>query len=132
MVGHLLEAGLAGGERLGDDADEVLGDVDREPLDRLVGDAVDLAGEHARLARGQLEPLAAHQLQQHDQLQLAAAVHLPGVGPLGVLDPDRDVADQLAVEPVADLAGGQLVPLLAGQRRGVDADDDRERGLVDA
>ena len=75
-----------------------------------------------RLAGGQLEAFAAHQLQQHDQLQLAAALDLPGVGALGVEDADRDVADQLGVEPVADLARGQLGALFAGQRRGVDAD----------
>ena len=99
---------LRAGEHLGDDADVLLGDVDRQPLDRLVELAVDLAGQHLRLPGGQLEALAAHQLQQHDQLQLAAALHLPGVGALGVVDPDRDVADQLGVEPVADLARGQL------------------------
>ena len=61
-----------------------------------------------RLAGGQLEALAAHQLQQDDELQLAAALDLPGVGALGVVDADRDVADQLGVEAVADLARGQL------------------------
>ena len=61
-----------------------------------------------RLAGGQLEALAAHQLEQDDELQLAAALDLPGVGALGVADPDRDVADQLLVEAGADLARGQL------------------------
>ena len=100
---------LRAGQHLGDGADVLLGHVDRQPLDRLVHLAFDLAGDDARLAGGQLEALAPHHLQQHDQLQLAAALDLPGVGPLGVVDPDRDVADQLGVEPVADLAGGQLV-----------------------
>ena len=107
VVDHLLHPALADGERLGDDADVVLGDVDREALDRLVGLAVDLAGHDLRLAGGQLEALAAHHLQQDDELQLAAALDLPGVGPLGVADADRDVADQLLVEAVADLARGQ-------------------------
>ena len=62
------------------DADVLLGDVDREPLDRLVELAVDLAGDDLRLPRGQLEALAPHHLQQDDQLQLAAALDLPGVG----------------------------------------------------
>ena len=109
----------------------LLGDVDRQPLDRLVHLAVDLAGEDPGLAGGQLEAFAAHQLQQHDELQLAAALDLPGVRPLGVEDADRDVADQLGVEAVADLARGQFGALFAGQRRGVDAEHDRERGLVD-
>ena len=108
---------------LGDDADVVLGHVDRHPLDRLVDLAVDLAGDDLRLAGGQLEALAAHQLEQDDELQLAAALDLPGVGALGVVDPDRDVADQLCVEAVADLARGQLGAVAAGQRGGVDPDD---------
>ena len=122
VVDHLLQPSLAQRQQLGDHADVVLGDVDREPLDRLVQLAVDLAGEDARLAGGQLEALAAHHLQQDDQLQLAAALDLPGVGALGVVDADRDVADQLGVEPVADLARGQLAALGAGERRGVDPD----------
>ena len=131
VVDHLLQAALAQGQQLGDDADVVLGHVDRQALDRLVQLAVDLAGEHLRLAHGQLEALAAHQLDQHRQLQLAAALHLPGVGALGVEHADRDVADQLLVEPRAHLARGELRAVLAGQRRGVDADHDRQRGLVD-
>ena len=95
VVDHLLHAALAQGEQLGDDADVVLGDVDRQALDRLVELAVDLAGEHLGLADGQLEALAAHHLDEHGQLQLAAALDLPGVGPLGVADAQRDVADQL-------------------------------------
>ena len=122
VVDHLLQPPLAQGQQLGDDADVLLGDVDRQPLDRLVHLAVDLAGEDPGLAGGQLEALAAHQLQQHDELQLAAALDLPGVRSLGVEDADRDVADQLGVEAVADLARGQLGALFAGQRRGVDPD----------
>ena len=116
MVDHLLHPALADGERLGDDADVVLGDVDRQALDRLAEPAVDLAGDDLRLAGGQLEALAAHHLEQDDELQLAAALDLPGVGALGVVDPDRDVADQLLLEAVVDLAGGQLVAVPAGQR----------------
>ena len=65
------------------DAEVVLGDVDREPLDRLVQLAVDLAGHDLRLADGELEALAAHRLDEHRELQLAAALHLPRVGTLG-------------------------------------------------
>ena len=95
VVDDLLHAALAQGEQLGDDAEVLLGDVDGDPVDRLVDHAVDLAGEHLGLAHGQLEALAAHHLDQHGELQLAAALHLPGVGPLGGQHPDADVADQL-------------------------------------
>ena len=123
---------LRAGEQLGDGADVLLGGVDREPLDRLVQLAVLLVGDDLGLAGGQLEALAPHHLEQDDELQLAAALDLPGVGAADVVDADRDVADQLGVEPVEDLARGQLLALEAGERRGVDPDLDRERGLVDA
>ena len=65
----------------------VLGHVDGEPLDRLVQLAVDLAGDDLRLADGQLEALAPHHLDQDGELQLTAALDLPGVGTLGRSDP---------------------------------------------
>ena len=79
VVDHLLHAALAQREQLGDDADEVLGHVDRDALDRLLPLPVDLADEHLRLADRQLEAFAPHDLGEHGELQLAAALHLPGV-----------------------------------------------------
>src|SRR5690242_7866505 len=46
-----------------------------EPVDEL--------RQHLGLADRQFEALAAHQLDEHGELQLAAALHLPGVGPRG-------------------------------------------------
>ena len=131
VVDHLLERALAQREHLRDDADVVLGHVDREALDRLAALAVDLADQHLRLADRQLEALAAHELDEDRELQLAAAVDLPRVRPLGVLHAQRDVADQLLLEARLHLAGGDLVAVAAGERRGVDADRDRQRRLVD-
>ena len=125
VVDHVLHPALAEREQLRDDADVLLGHVDRHALDRLVDLAVDLAREHLRLADGELEALAAHHLDEDRELQLAAALDLPDVGPLGVADAQRDVADQLLVEPVPHLAGGQLAAVLAGERRRVDADRHR-------
>ncbi len=131
VVDHLLHPALAEREHLRDHADVLLGHVDRHPLDRLVADAVDLADDDLRLADGQLEALAAHDLDEDRELQLATALDLPGVRALGRQHADRDVADRLRRQAVLDLAGGQLVAVLAGQRREVDADGDADRGLVD-
>ena len=46
--------------------------------------AVDLPGDDLRLADGQLEALAAHQLDEDRQRQLAAALDLPHVRALGL------------------------------------------------
>ena len=131
MVDHVLHAALAGGQELGDGAEVLLGDVDRDPLDRLVALAVDLLGHDLGLADGELEALTAHRLDEHRELQFATGLDLPGVGTLGRVDPDADVADQLGVETVLDQAGGQLLAVAPGERRGVDADRHRQRRLVD-
>ena len=131
VVDHLLHAALAQCEELGDDADVVLGQVDRHALERLVQRPVDVAREHLRLADGQLEALAAHELDEHRELQLAAALDLPGVGPLGVLHAQGHVADELLLQTRLDLPRGELAAVLAGERRGVDADRHRQRRLVD-
>ena len=54
------------------------------PLERLVQLPVDLAGDHLGLADGQLEALPPHQLDQHRERQLAAALDLPDVRAVGV------------------------------------------------
>ena len=77
---------------------------------------VDLAGDDLGLADGELEALASHRLDEHRELELAAALHLPRVGPLGRADAQRHVADELGVEPALHQPGGELVALRAGER----------------
>ena len=86
VVDHLLHAALADAEHLDDDAGVVLGHVDGEALHRLVALAVDHTRDDLRLTHGQFEALAAHGLDEHGQLQLAAALHLPGVRAIGRRD----------------------------------------------
>src|SRR3954447_10390674 len=131
VVDHLLHPTLAQRQQLGRHTEVVLRDVYREPLDGLVELAVDLAGHDLRLAHGQLEALAAHRLDENRKLQLAAALDLPGVGPLGLEYADRHVAEQLLLEPVLNLARGEALARLAGRERRVDPDRHAERGLVD-
>ena len=108
-----------------------IGDVDGHPLHGLAQHAVDLAGHDLRLAHGELEALASHGLDEDGQLQLAAALDLPGVGPLGRAQAQGDVAHQLGVEAAEDLPGRELRPVLAGEGRGVDAHGHGQARLVD-
>ena len=127
VVDHLLEPALAQRHELDDARPGSRSGVSM--VRRSIGSCIlpsTSAGDDLRLADGELEALAAHDLDEDRQLQLAAALHLPGVGALGGLDADRDVADQLLVEPVLDHAGGELLAALAGQRAGVDADRHRD------
>ncbi len=90
-------------------AEVLLGCVDRHALDGLVDLAVDLARHDLRLADGELEPLAAHLLDEDGELELAAALHLPGVGRLGREDAQRHVADELGAQPALEQSRRELV-----------------------
>ena len=131
MVDHLLHSALAQREQLREHADVLLRRVDREPLDRLVHLTADVSCHNLRLAHRKLEALAPHQLDEHGQLKLAASLHLPRIRPLGRNHAQRDIADQLRIEPALDLARSQSRSLQSGERRRVDADRHRERRLVD-
>ena len=131
VVDHVLHAALAEREQLRDDTQVLLGRVDRHSFDGLVELAVDRARHHLRLADRELEPLTAHHLDQHRKLQLAAALHLPTIGAVAGQHADRDVADDLLIQAPLHQPRGELVAVLPGRRRRVDADRHRERGLVD-
>ena len=106
-------------------------DVDDHFLDRLEGLAVLLAQNHARAADGELETLAAHVLDQHCELQFAAARDLERVAVGAGRDADRDIAFGFAQQALADDAGLDLVALAAGQRTVVDAEGDRQGRRID-
>ena len=89
----VFHAPLAPRQQLRHRPEVLLGDVERNALHGLVDLTVDQLGQHLRLAHGELEPFPAHQFDQHGQGELAAALDLPGVGPLRGLHPDGDVPD---------------------------------------
>ena len=129
---HLLHPALRVGERLADRADEVGRDVDRDPLVRLVDLAVDLAQQHLRPRDLHLEALAAHLLDEHGQLQLAAAAHLERVGRR------RSAGPRSRRCPAPRARGASLIwrlvtslPSRPDERRGVHAERHRQRRLVD-
>ena len=99
------DIGLQLGAILEDDAvgDDFL-HIAMGKLDLAVDDARDDLG----LAHGELEGLAAHELDEDRQLQLATALDLPRVGALRLQHADGDVADQLGLEALLDLVGGEL------------------------
>src|SRR5690606_32324938 len=111
VVRHGLHAALALREELRDGTEVLLGHVDRHVLHGLVDLAVDLLGDHLGLAHRELEALAAHLLDEDREGQLTAALHLPGVRAVRGEHAQRDVADELGVEAVLDLARSDLVVL---------------------
>src|SRR5690606_24233073 len=114
---HLAKLAASRAELLDDDADVRLRDVDDDFLVRLERLTVRTrARDHARARHRELVPLAAHRLDQDPQVQLAAPGDGEGVGRVRVLDPQRDVALQLAHEPLADLTARHELPLAPGER----------------
>jgi hypothetical protein len=114
---HLLHLAAPAADQLDHLARVGRAHVDDQHLDRLVLLAVDLLGDHARLADRELEPLAAHRLEEDAEVEHAAAADLPGVGALGALDLHRDVAAQLPLEPLAQVARRDELAFPADERR---------------
>ena len=103
---HVAQLALAAGELLHHHAGIGFVDIDQHLLHRLLAGAGVgvVAGQHAGPADGQFEALAAHLLDQHAELQFAAAGDLERLGLVAVGDLDGDVALGLAEQPLADLA----------------------------
>ena len=131
MIHHLLQPALAEREQLRDDTDELLRNVDCDTLDRFEPFAVDLLRQHLRLADRQLETLAAHQLDEDCELQLAASLYFPCIGARGRQHAQRNIAYELRIETLLHLARGQPRPLGAGERARVDPDRHRQARFVD-
>ena len=131
VIDHLGHRPFAPSHRFGDDSDELIWNIDHRDLDRLVEDTVDLLGNDLRAGDLHLIPLAPHLLDEVCQLQLAASGDPEAVGRVGLFDPDRDVAEQLLVEPLPQLPGGDMLAVLASEGRGVDPEDHRDGRLID-
>ncbi len=78
----------------------IFGHVDDELFDRLDDLPFDLLRDDVGARHLQLEAFAPHHLDENRELQLAAADDLDLLGRVGRLEPDRDVAEQLAVEAI--------------------------------
>src|SRR3989304_2416480 len=57
-----------------------------------------LPGDAARAGDLELVAFAPHRLHQDREVEFPASRYRPGIGGVGVLDPERDIALQLAVQ----------------------------------
>src|SRR6185312_54586 len=129
---HVSELGATGAERLHDGALVLDIDVDGQRLVGLVHLAVDDLRQHLGARYRELVAFASHVLDQNRQVQLAATGDAQDIRLVSVLDAQGDVALQLALQPLAQLAAGDILPLAAGVGRGVDLKVHRQGRLVDA
>ncbi len=105
--------------------------VHRDRLERLHGHAVDFVGDDVRFADLQFETFAAHVLDEHAQVQQTAPADDDAVGLTGFFESHGDVAEHLAIEPVADLAAGDVLAFPAAERAVVRDEEHLQRGFVD-
>ena len=130
VVHHAGHLGSTCAELLNDCALVVLCHVDDQFLERFLDAATSLAGDDLGPADLELVALAPHHLDQNRKLQLATADHLQLVSRIGVLDANRDIADQLAPKSLAQFAGRDVLTILPGQGRGVHPKDHGDRRLI--
>ena len=101
VVGHVLELAQPLAQQLRDSADVLLDGIHHQVLDRLVGLAVDFAGDYLGTRHGELVSLAAQRFDQDRQVQLTPTRNQELVGAVGVLDAQTDVGLELAQQPRA-------------------------------
>jgi len=130
MRHHRAHLAFARREHLRDHADTFGRDVDHQHLHRLEHLAVSLLGDHGGLGDLHLVALAAHRLDDHRKLQLAAPHHPPRV--MGqLLDASAYVAPRFEFDSLAELPRGDEIALASGPRRVVHRKGHRHRRLVD-
>ena len=127
---HVLELGAAAAERRHDVALGVAVRIDGDLLVGLVRNAVDLLDDHAGPRDRELVALAAHVLEEHAEVQLAAAVDDELVRVGRGLDAQGDVVNGLALQALADLAAGDELAFPPEERRGVDLERHADRRLI--
>ena len=121
----------ASSPRLRDDHTlELLGHVDHEVFDRFHLHAVDFLRDDFRARDLQLVPFAPHHLDQNRQLQLASPDHLHLFRRIRVLHAQRDIAEELLRQPLAQVARGDVLAVAPRHWRGVHAEDHRDGRLV--
>ena len=108
--GHVDQLAAAAADQLHHRRRSLLGHLDDERLERLLGHAVALVEDHLRLADGDFVALAAHGLDEHGEVQDAAAGDGELLGAGDRLDPQGDVFLQLLQQPLAEVAAGEVRP----------------------
>ena len=129
---HLRHLAFVGADELDDLTAALLRRIHRQAFYRLAFHAVDLFDDHLRLTYLQLVSLATHGLDQHTQMQHAAAEHTPTALLSAFLYAQRQVLLQLFVQTILDVTAGHKLTVLTEERTVVDAESHTHRRLVDS
>ncbi len=109
----------------------VLTEIDCQLLPWLIDLAVDLALDNLRPRDSELVLLPAHRLDQYRQVQLATPGNAKLIRIRRVLSTQRDVVLELLIETLPYLPAGQVLALVARERRFVDLEGHADRRLID-
>ena len=129
--GHVGQRAFAARGEVDHRARILLGAIDGHLLDRLAFLAADLLDDDVGLAHLQFVAFAAHGLDQHREVQHAAAEDVERVGRGARGHAQGEILLQFAVEALLDVARGDVFAVLAEEGRVVDREEHRHRGFVD-
>src|SRR5665811_438703 len=104
--------------------------IDGEFLNRLTDLAVDFFGDHLGLANLKLVALSSQGLDKYREMKLAAAGEYI-IAVLIDLHSQGDVGFQFPLDPLENLAAGNILPLHTGQRRSIGANGHLQGRLLD-
>ena len=127
---HVQQVALARAELFHDATLVLAFHVHGQQLIRLVLLAADFFNNDLRARYAEFIALAPHVLYQYAQVQLAAAGDAELVGAAGIFHAQRHVGDELALQALAYLAAGDVLAILAGERRIVHLERHGDRGLI--
>ena len=127
---HVEQLTLALTEFLDDGSGEFLGNVDKAGLHRLKELSVFIfLVDDLGFADRELIAFTAHCLDEDGEMKLAAAGYLKGFGRICIFHTQGHVRIELSVQPVTEVAAGDILAVFAGERGVVDAEGHRDRGL---
>jgi len=112
-------------------AHEFRRNIDREKLQRFALLPFDFLENDLRLTHREFITLAAHRLDQHRQMQFAAATNLESVRAVRFFDAQTDVGFLFFHQPFPQMPGGDILAFLAGERAVVHQEHHRQRRFVD-
>ena len=118
----MLQLALSSAHLFHNGTDSVRRNVCHHALNRLVLLAVNGLEQGARCTYLKFVALAAQVLNQNGQMHLAAACYAEGIRVVGLVYAQRYVLEQLAVQTLTQLTGGDKLALAAGKRRIVDGE----------
>ena len=120
---HVRDLRLAAGEVLHDRAEVFVGNFDEEFLDRFERVAVGVfLPEHFGARDEHFVTFAAHLLDENGDLHFAASADGENLRVAGLRDAQGDVGADFLHEPVPDMARGDELAVLAGERAVVDGE----------